>query len=52
MVEVGGWEGLIGKLLPTSYMEVLCCPHLVVSFDYHTRESSRGEIELAVEGVW
>ena len=51
MVGVEGLEGLIGKLLPTLYMEVRCCPHLVVSLHYYTRESSRVEIELVVEGV-
>ena len=44
-VGVEGLEGLIGKLQPTLYMGVQCCPHLVV--DYY----SRGEIELVEEGV-
>ena len=46
-VGVEGLEGLIGKLQPTLYMGVQCCPHLVVLLDY----SSRGEIELVEEGV-
>ena len=52
MVGVEGLEDLIGKLLPTLYMEDQCCPHLVVLLHYFfARDSARGEIELVVEDV-